>query len=248
MVEVDRIYSNYTSTTALAGNDAEGLVEYSLAAYKEQIIPHLPAERQIKILDIGCGYGRLMEALRRNGYQNVRGLDISQEQIETAFKMFGFKDLIHGDAVAWLDGNDELFDVIFCLDVLEHLEISTAIDLLSKMRERLAENGKILLQVPNGMAPFAPTYHGDVTHVRAFSVPSLKQLVRMAGFRQIETYSAFPPKFKFHLIRRLFWTMILDPVLRLLYFVAYSRPRDCVFTQNIIAVARNAPAPATNSV
>ena len=43
-----------------------------------------------KILDIGCGYGRILKELYDNGYTNLLGIDFSSEMIKLANSLYPY--------------------------------------------------------------------------------------------------------------------------------------------------------------
>ena len=49
--------------------------------YRAAFGPHLPADRDAKILDLGCGCGYFLHFLRTEGYTNVLGIDSSADQL-----------------------------------------------------------------------------------------------------------------------------------------------------------------------
>ena len=53
--------------------------DYTIAPYLAKV---LPQDKSAKILDIGCGMGQMLHALRVLGYENVYGVDISDEAVE----------------------------------------------------------------------------------------------------------------------------------------------------------------------
>lgn len=88
----------------------------------EEIQKHIPkTPEKIRILDLGCGGGIACEPLAILGYQ-VTGIDKSPELISIARK-HAKKSGLHIDyrncEVADLKG--EKFDLVFCLEVLEHV-------------------------------------------------------------------------------------------------------------------------------
>lgn len=67
-------------------------------------------------LDLGCGPGLLVEALRRRGV-DARGVDISEHAIEHAAE--GARDFCRVGSVT--DPIEGTFDLIVCIEVLEHV-------------------------------------------------------------------------------------------------------------------------------
>lgn len=57
--------------------------------------------KESKILEYGCGYGRLMQILNKNGYYNLVGYDFAQSMIERG------KDVHPNLDLRLLDGNSE---------------------------------------------------------------------------------------------------------------------------------------------
>ena len=53
-------------------------------------------DRDIEILDCGCGTGLVGVALRRKGYKNVDGFDLSQGMVDAADKTDSYRALIGG--------------------------------------------------------------------------------------------------------------------------------------------------------
>ena len=70
-----------------------------------------------KILDYGCGYGRVLKELYDRGYTDLLGIDFSNEMIHKAKKLYPYIDfnLINGDT---LDFENESFDSIVLVAVL----------------------------------------------------------------------------------------------------------------------------------
>lgn len=74
----NRLYSAYASSHAgVTGEDS------SPAAMRD-VIRHLPLDRSVAVVDIGCGQGSLVRTMVDAGYVNCRGIDISPEQIDLA--------------------------------------------------------------------------------------------------------------------------------------------------------------------
>jgi 2-polyprenyl-6-hydroxyphenyl methylase/3-demethylubiquinone-9 3-methyltransferase len=100
-------------------------------------------------LDVGCGAGLLAEPLARLGAEVV-GLDASPDLIEAARRHSAAQglgiDYRAGD-IAALDGK---FDLITCMEVLEHVADPAAF--VAALTKRLEPGGLLILSTPNATA------------------------------------------------------------------------------------------------
>lgn len=110
---------------------------------------HFGANKQLSILDIGCGGGLVCEPFARLGYQ-VTGIDQSNKAIEVATQHAREQGLplqYHCGDVSHINAT---FDVILLLEVLEHVDNPT--DLLKVATERLNPNGLLFFSTLNRTA------------------------------------------------------------------------------------------------
>ncbi len=80
--------------------------------------------KDVKVLDVGCGGGFTCEFIAKKG-AIVSGIDLSEVSIETAklhAKKSGLIIDYRSGAAEKLPYEDDSFDVINCVDVLEHLD------------------------------------------------------------------------------------------------------------------------------
>lgn len=235
------IYKNYTSTSVLTGVDVKKLTAWSHRYFRAFILPYIPQDKKCKILEIGCGYGRYTHLLTQTlGYANTVGLDISEEQIEFAKNKYGLTNVWKADALEYLETDQQKYDIVILMDVLEHLELEYAIRLLKKIKQSLIQNGKLIIQVPNGLSPLKPIFYGDVTHLRAFSVNSMTQILRMAGF-QVFQHVALPPlvhNIK-SLLHRIVWAGFINPLVYLFVLLSHGSAVGGIFSSNLLTIAHN---------
>ncbi len=99
-----------------------------------------------KILDAGCGNGRLIELLR-NKKIDYTGIDFSEGLIEIAKKKYpGYKFLV-GNILS-LPFPDNYFDVVLSVAVLHHIPSNNLrMKAIQEARRVLKKNGKFILTV-----------------------------------------------------------------------------------------------------
>ena len=113
-----------------------------LEEFLRQIIQNPKSKIQNpKILDVGCGTGANLEMLANFG--TAEGVDVSDDALEFC-KAKGLK--AHKGLAEKLPFEDESFDVVTALDVVEHLDDDIAG--LKEMHRILKKDGKMLIFVP----------------------------------------------------------------------------------------------------
>ena len=236
-------YFRYTSTQALAdAKKMEQLLKYSSAYFKSNFMPILPVKKDALILDVACGYGRHLTSLISLGYSNCIGVDISEEQIKYARNELKLNNVEVADIFQWLDLNKNNFDCIMIIDFLEHLNNEDLVNLMVKLRNRLNPLGRLIIHVPNGISLFNPIIYGDLTHVRAFTSESLRQLFLLCGFMPSFTFHEALPPSMFNVvnsIKRTVWKIIFYPLIDFIVTLTYHKMDNKIYTNNIIAVAYN---------
>lgn len=153
--------------------------------YNEKYLPLLRKyERNAPLLDLGCGQGFMLRYLKSAGFTNLTGIDISEEQVEKA-RSNGF-NAIRADAFAFLKENENQFEIIVAIDLIEHFTKEELFELLNLIHRALKPGGLFLLQTPNGEG-LMPGYviYGDLTHYTILSPLSLKHILIVTGFENI---------------------------------------------------------------
>ena len=138
----------------------------------EKISTTLKTER---ILDVGCGTGANLKMLA--AYGKAEGVDISPQAVDFCHER-GL-DSVKLGAIEQLPYENDSFDLVTALDVIEHLDDDVAG--LREMRRVLHRDGRILVFVPAFM--FLWGVQDDVSnHRRRYTLPSLLKAVEAAGF------------------------------------------------------------------
>ncbi len=113
-----------------------------LESFLERISSELRiANCELRVLDVGCGTGANLEMLANFG--EAEGVDVSDDALEFC-KAKGLK--VHKGLAEELPFEDESFDIVTALDVVEHLDDDVAG--LKEMHRVLRSGGKTLIFVP----------------------------------------------------------------------------------------------------
>jgi ubiquinone/menaquinone biosynthesis C-methylase UbiE len=93
------------------------------------------------ILDVGCGYGRTLDELYQNGYQNLSGIDFSDSMIQRGISQFPYLDLQVKKSTT-IDFPDSSMDAIILLAVLTCIKSNIEQrQLISEIRRVLKPEG-----------------------------------------------------------------------------------------------------------
>jgi len=93
-----------------------------------------------KILDVGCGKGRFAKIMIEQG-ANITGIELSEKLLAEANKIQGGD--FHEGSVTKIDFPDDLFDFVYCIEVLQHVPDTEMA--ISEMCRVLKKNGKIII-------------------------------------------------------------------------------------------------------
>lgn len=145
-----------------------------LASFIEDICRRV-TDRRPRILDVGCGTGANLLMLSKFG--DAEGVDVSEDAL--AFCRERELENVKLGAAEQLPYDDDTFDLVTALDVVEHLDDDLAG--LREMRRVLRPGGRVLLFVPTFM--FLWGLQDDVSnHRRRYRMPELGRVLEQAGF------------------------------------------------------------------
>lgn len=155
-----------------------------------------PSEREIKILDLGCGNGSFSNFLTKLGY-TVLGIEESSAGIAIAQQNYPDCEFRQGSIYDLSDPElKHSFDAVISVEVIEHLSNPRA--LVTAAKYCLKPGGKFIITTPyhgylknlalavSGKMDAHFTALWDGGHIKFFSVPTLTQLLKTENCTDIQ--------------------------------------------------------------
>lgn len=167
----------------------------------ERILKDLPNKSSLKILDTGSCTGYNLHLL--NKYGKAYGVDVEKKAVEYCKKR-GFERMSLLKNGMKLPFKDNSFDVITCLDVLEHIKEDE--NYLKELNRVLKPKGKLIIFVPAIQLLWSQL---DVKsyHQRRYTISELNKKAKKTKFLINEikyfNYILFWPMLPFRLIQKL---------------------------------------------
>ncbi len=111
-------------------------------------------EKEGSILDIGCGSGARSALLARYA-TNVEALDSDMLKIAVGSIINGAPNIhwVLGEFTEWAKAYKDKFDYVFCVEVIEHLELDKQKDFMKLLISRVKEGGALLMTTPRDFMP-----------------------------------------------------------------------------------------------
>ena len=147
-----------------------------------------------RVLDVGCGTGDFSRIMNERLGCEVVGIEPNDERA-TCAESNGVQ-VCRGYLGASLAPTLGTFDFVLFMDVLEH--VADPVELLTEARGFLREGGQVVLSVPNvahwtvrlklltGRFDYRPTGIMDATHLRWFTMRTIREVVESAGFEVMQ--------------------------------------------------------------
>jgi 2-polyprenyl-3-methyl-5-hydroxy-6-metoxy-1,4-benzoquinol methylase len=137
---------------------------------------YAPKKKELKILDVGCGSGLMLNSLEKIG--KVFGMDMHDDALAFSREIFSGQ-IEKGFLPANIPYPKDTFDLVMLLDVIEHVEED--VDSLKSIREHMSVGGKAVITVPATMLLWSD--HDVVNeHKRRYSYRELKSKLLSVGF------------------------------------------------------------------
>lgn len=188
--------------------------KFKFIQFEQNYKKYFPVNREAKVLDIGIGRGEMLESVKRWGYRNYLGVDISSSIINFC-KSLGYNCELVEDTTKWLMAHQNSFEAITLLDVLEHIPKNSTVEFLDALYGALTPGGTLIIQTPNLQCPDGLLHrYNDFTHEFGYTEHSLQQVLLTAGFKDIK-FAGFEEyildnykKYIGKLLRSIYWKYV----------------------------------------
>lgn len=84
----------------------------------DMILKYIPEGKDIHVLDIGCGNGKMLGYLQRKKSMFIHGFDYSERAIETARGLYPEKSEFRNGLIGEIEYPEKAFDVIISMDTM----------------------------------------------------------------------------------------------------------------------------------
>jgi len=163
-------------------------------------------ERAGRVLEVGCGRGATLAWLNQSGCcQHTTGIELFSHAAEAARAVVDRVEAGDAEKLLGAVAREGLFDVVLCLDVLEHLHDPWAfVELIPAL---LAPRGVLIVSVPNvrhwrvsadllfrGRWRYADAGVLDRTHLRFFTREGARELVAEPRLKLVACEASRPPR------------------------------------------------------
>jgi SAM-dependent methyltransferase len=234
----EELYKRYSSTFKehISRFDDKS-VAATLNNYQYQYLPILKEfNKDARILELGCGRGIFLKFLINNGYNKVSGIDISKEQINIARTQN--LNVEKTGVLEYLKNDDEKFDLIFAIDLIEHFHKDELLPLFEGIYNHLNKSGAFVFHTPNGLGVNANRLiYGDLTHLTIFTPNSAIQILKLFGFNEIAFFESGPYTKDFKGTLRLLLWKIVKSFLNVIRLIE-TGGTEKILTQNFIGYAK----------
>lgn len=153
-------------------------------------IPKNRDEKAINVLDYGCGTGEFLQACQQKTW-HIAGIEPSPEARTQAERLNNIE--VFEDIFSFATQNSEkTFEIITLWHVLEHIHLLG--DTLEKLYQLLADDGFLLVAVPNHASQEAGYYKEywagyDVPrHLYHFTPNTMDRLMKTKGFEVVQQF------------------------------------------------------------
>jgi 2-polyprenyl-3-methyl-5-hydroxy-6-metoxy-1,4-benzoquinol methylase len=154
--------------------------------------------KNLSVLDIGCGRGDILKAFKEIGC-NVAGIDLSEEAISLCMPIEVRQINVENEIN--INNYEKKFDIIFSKSLIEHLK--EPIKFFEYSKKMLKEDGMLIVLTPSWVHHSFGPFYLDFTHITPFTLHSLRDIGKLSGFNfaQVEYFYQLPIIWRYNFLK-----------------------------------------------
>jgi len=207
----------------------------------EEYTAYLPNDKDINVLDIGCGGGDLILFLKKKEFNDIYGIDVDEGAIRTC-KEKGIKEAERIEELgSYLEGKKEKYGLIFAREVIYYFPEDKLKGYLNAINRSLAKGGVFIVEVFNGAVLTANfVKYKDHGIKSIFTEHSIRNALEGSGFEVTAIFGNITP---IKGLKRFLWIILQKAwfaVLRSIYILerGFDPNNPKILSKSIIAIAK----------
>lgn len=144
------------------------------------IIERNKIEKNINLLDVGCGRGDMLKAFQKHSL-NVEGIDLSEESAKFLHPIKVHQINLESETIC---NREKHYDIIFSKSLIEHL--NQPLKFIKNCKNLLKDDGRLIIMTPSWYHHSFGPFYLDYTHVTPFTLQSLRDIGILAGFSNVK--------------------------------------------------------------
>ncbi len=150
--------------------------------YPDLLAKYLTSRYHLKkdchLLEVGCGRGEFLRGFIRQGLKGY-----GTDQSDAATKLCPEAEIKVANLEEGLPYDDNFFDVIYSKSVIEHFHYPEKV--ISEIFRVLKPKGQVITLTPDWTYVYK-TFYEDYTHRTPFTMTSLRDILLIHGFEQVQ--------------------------------------------------------------
>jgi len=156
-----------------------------VAARYQQVVDQIPTNKNLKILDIGCGDGVLLWLISQKTPAKLFGIDTDKSSLKLARSKLGDKATLKQASAYQLPFKARQFDIVIAAEVIEHLNQPSR--MLQEIKRALKPSGRLIISTPIKLTSIPE----DKMHVQEYT-PQTALSTLKPYFRKINLQLSHP--------------------------------------------------------
>jgi len=147
--------------------------------------PRMPVDATV--VDVGCGTGDNLRYILRDNAQYF-GVEYAEETARIAKRLLGQQAHVQSASATAIPFPDQHFDLVLCIEVLEHVEDDEKA--LGEIARVLRSGGNLILSLP--YRHWFPSYYRLMGHLRHYTRTDVETMLARHGLVVAEYLPNFP--------------------------------------------------------